>query len=64
MTKPRIKKDTWKPSGFTCRSKEIGGWKGDFTLIASGDTPEQAYFNWRYKRMTDPRFAGTAGGRP
>ena len=55
MNKPRIKRDTWNPSGWICKSKEPGGWKGEFTCIAGGDTPLQAYYNWRQKFKTDKR---------
>lgn len=47
MTKPRLRRDIYYPSGWICWSKHfVSGRIGYRRIIGSGFTPEQAYRHW------------------
>lgn len=54
MSKPRIKRDAFSPTGYVCKSSELGGRQGTHPVIGSGETMEQAYKVWRAKKLSDP----------
>lgn len=62
MNKPHLRRDSFYPEGYVCTSRELNP-EGYFfkyhSIIASGDTIAQAYYNWRQKCLRSQSNKGT-----